>query len=56
MTQTKAPAEPPPTEEKPTETAPTPLSPEEAHRLDLKTERDARRQAEVGRILRGDGG
>ncbi|WP_395943416.1 hypothetical protein [Brevundimonas sp.] len=55
MIQTQTPAEPPPTE-KPTEMAPTPLSPEEAHRLGLKTEQEARRQAEVGQIVRGDGG
>jgi len=55
MTQTKAPAETPPAKGKSTETAPTPLSPEEAHRLDLKTGREARRQAEVGKIVRGDG-
>ena len=54
MTQTKAPAETPPAKGKSTETAPAPLAPEEAHRLDLKTEREARRQAEVGQTVRGD--
>jgi len=34
---------------------PEPLSPKEAHHLDLKTEREARRQAEVGQIVRGGG-
>jgi len=42
--------------EKPSEAVPTPLSDEEARRLDVKTGRDARRQAEVGQIVRGDGG
>ena len=56
MIQSQTPAEPPPTDEKPTETAPTPLSAEDAHRLDLQTEAEARRQAAVGRIVRGDGG
>jgi len=56
VTQTQTPPESPPAEEKPSETAPTPLSPEEAHSLDLKTEREACRQAEVGQIVRGDGG
>ena len=46
----------PPAEEKPAETTPAPLSDEEAHRLDVKTERDARRQADVGQIVRGGGG
>lgn len=55
MIQSQTPAEPPPTDEKPTEPPPTPLSPEDAHRLNLKTEREARRQAEVGQIVRGDG-
>lgn len=38
------------------ETAQAPLTPQEARRLELKTERDARRQAEVGRTVRGGGG
>lgn len=33
--------------------APAPLSPEEAHRLDLKTEREARREAVAGQTVRG---
>lgn len=45
-----------PRSERSSETAQTPLTPQEARRLDLKTERDARRQAEVGRTVRGGGG
>ena len=33
-----------------------PLSEQEANRLNLQTEREARQQAEVGRIVRGGGG
>lgn len=46
----------PPVDEKSSEATPAPLSDDEAHRLDVKTERDARRQAEVGQIVRGGGG
>lgn len=56
MTQTPKPVSPPPMESEPTQTAPTPLSEKEAHRLDLETEQDARRQARVGQIVRGGGG
>ena len=44
-----------PAEEGVTQPSPAPLSKEEAHRLDVKTERDARRQAQVGQVVRGEG-
>jgi hypothetical protein len=56
MNPTPTSPETPPEKEAPSETIPAPLSDKEAHRLDVKTERDARRQAEVGQIVRGDGG
>ncbi|MDX2335269.1 MULTISPECIES: hypothetical protein [Brevundimonas] len=56
MNQTPTSPETFPAAEKPAEATPAPLSDEEAHRLDVKTERDARRQAEVGQIVRGGGG
>lgn len=40
----------------PRDTRPSPLSDEEAHQLDLKIEQEARRQARVGQIVRGDRG
>jgi hypothetical protein len=56
MNQTPREPETPPVDEKSPEVPPAPLSDEEAHRLDVQTERDARRQAEVGHIVRGGGG
>jgi hypothetical protein len=56
MNQTPTPSDTPPADETPSEATPALLSDEEAHRLDVKTERDARRQAEVGQIVRGDAG
>ena len=56
MNQTPTSPETPPAEETPSGATPAPLSDQEAHRLDVKTEQDARRQAEVGQIVRGGGG
>ncbi len=55
MARPRTPSSTPSNEVSPQETPSTPLSPEAARQLDLKTEREARRQAQVGRIVRGDG-
>lgn len=56
MNQTPTSPETPPADDKPSKANPARLPDEEAHRLDVQTERDARRQAEVGQIVRGGGG
>lgn len=60
MKQTPSPVDPVPSEPmrakaKRAQAAPEPLSNEAAHQLALETEREARRQAEVGRAVRGGG-
>lgn len=53
MKHAPTPAQTPPAPTAPTGSTPKALSAEEERRLNLKTEREARRQAEVGQTVRG---
>ena len=55
MKQDPTPSQYPPDGEKPSEVLSTPLSDAQMRQLDLETERNARRQAEVGQAVRGGG-
>lgn len=55
MTQPRHPSEPASASETPSDSPPPPLSEQEERRLNQQTGEDARRQAEVGRTVRGGG-